>query len=278
MKEKEQMEYSEELYTKLLEILNTIANIGMKEPINEYDRGFVQVLRKLFFNAISAHHLRDGSKVPFNVPNYDDPRVIDFTAVASLERSISEAYLNLYEVYIEPKDIDHQLYTHNVYCLSGQLRKMTVKKPRPQNVDGYKKAESKIEELRNIIKGTSYYKTLDRNQKKSTLEHGRLIYKDKRKYNNLLARWKATPLYTNDDNFNISYVFLSEFVHSGSLSAANLYHSASSEHDRQRCNTHLLAITRILLQVFVHCKQHPTLSAYLQYNDAVLRDLLLDLK
>ena len=103
---------------------------------------------------------------------------------------------------------------------------------------------------------------MDKNQKKATLD-GKLYYKNKRK--KLPDRWKATPLYQKEiqEDFNTAYAYSSSFTHADSLSNQSLYYSDGSKQALDKIDTSLMSIERVMLQVYLHCIRHTTLSPYI---------------
>ena len=216
------------LYPRVLNFTYEVVN-SLKGKKEADERKFIceKLATKIFLHASTIHHLRSGSNVTLEAyPN--GSHVVDFASILVITRAIFETYLNLFEIFFEPQNDDEFEYRYAVYQLRGlKIAELTIQNnpmAEGQDVDFILQVQQRfkdIESLKNRIKRTSHFQTLDQNQQKASLE-GSLF--PKRNRDDL-----AKEAGFGKKSFQQIYAYLSGYTHGDSLSIIQIKDAVSDE-------------------------------------------------
>jgi hypothetical protein len=203
---------------------------------------------KIWLHAVTINHLRGGSNVTLR-DFKDGAHIKDFASVMVITRSMLETYLTLFEVFFESKDVDLLEYRHAVYQIDGfAIRENQIKrKPNAYfDISELPKIEHQIreiEDMRDRVKKTQHYQTLDKNQRDSSLK-GSLCPKRGIEVVAESAGFKSSF-------FQKAYVILCSYTHGDALSVAQI-HDAKTDEERDAymrlsMATAMMVLSRLIL-------------------------------
>lgn len=126
-----------------------------------------QLAAKLFVHCSTIYLLSKGTRVPVPEVGYTD--FVDHSSITVIARAALEAYLTLFEVFVEPKTDDEREYRHACWLLSGFVLRENWKLSDHRLEERLAESRRQIKEMRERIKGTHAYKGLTSKQQRSVL-------------------------------------------------------------------------------------------------------------
>ncbi len=188
---------------------------GMEYTESEHIDVCELLTMKLYCHATTINYLRNGTQL--NLSDFDEQvTIFDFSSIMVLARAVIETYLTLYEVFFEPQTEDELNYRANVFKLSALItwENFRPNDPKVEHEDLVKKNIAEIISLRNRIKNTQAFQSLDHNQQPQALK-GRIMPR-----RDFTVRAKAAGL--GEKTAERMYAYLSSYLHSDSVSAVHL--------------------------------------------------------
>jgi len=265
-------------YEQLLDFAYQVINSMKGKPEPDARRLTIEHLAlKIFLHAATVSYLWRGTKVTLSAYP-QGAHVIDFPSAVVITRAILETFLHLFEVFFEHVDDDEFEYRCAVYELNGlkALELAVQRNPNPPSATGndvMKTAMSiqGLQKIRERIKQTKFYQTLDPNQQKSTLD-GNLF--PKRKLGDVAAVAGFGKTFIDH-----TYMYMSSYTHGDSLSAAQ---TASAQTDQETDIYFQIYISLIMMVVALLISNYSQKFSEAKAicdaspNDMVLVKLLLD--
>lgn len=163
-------------YEPLLDFVDRVAgSIDWKSEPDSRRHAVEYLTHKILLHARTISSLRRGGPVSHSSTD-SGAIVIDFSSAVVVTRAALETYLNLFEVFFEPKDDDLFEYRRAVYDLAGfQILETSTRR---RNSDSATRAISSSEDaqivarfdsIRERIRKTRTWRSLDKNQRKASL-------------------------------------------------------------------------------------------------------------
>lgn len=178
-----------------------------------------RVATKLFFHSATIYWLRQGTKGP--VPPPEGAFFYDFASVAVITRTAVETYLTMYELFFEAITEDEREFRHALWLLSGFVIRESLVPGGAADRAKVADLQREIEELRDRIRNTATFAALTDGQKRRALQGKRIP----RKFEDRAKAAGFGPKYTR----LISQQYLSGYVHSDGLSAAQVSEAETKE-------------------------------------------------
>lgn len=208
-----------------------------------------QIATKLYFHASSIYWLTKGTKAP--VPkSRKGTSFIDFASIAVLTRAIFETYLSLFEVFLEEQSEDEFEFNHALWQLAGFSIREGIQPAQPEFQDAYFQAQTDNENIRDRIKRTEKFQSLNRKQQKLVLDgkriRGRIQVAEAAGFGKQVIRQ--------------IYKYYSGYVHSDGLSASQIFEAETSSEQAQSTHLHLIVTSIVLSKLIV--------SYYEKYEEA----------
>ena len=265
-------------YERLLNFAHEVINSIKGKPEPDARKLAIEYLAgKIFLHAATVNYLRRGTNVALSAYS-QDAHVIDFPSAVVITRAILETFLNLFEVFFEPVDDDEFEYRRAVYELNGfkALELAVQRNPNPPSVTGddvMKTAMSiqVLQKIRERIKQTKFYQTLNPNQQKSTLE-GNLF--PKRKIGDVAAAAGFGKTFIDH-----MYMYMSSYTHGDSLSAAQTASAQTHQETDIYFQTYISLIMMVIALLISNYSQKFSEAKAIcdaSPNDMALVKLLLD--
>ncbi len=236
------MDFQDE-YLQMLDLMYQVAQSlkGKKHPDPRY-HDCNRLALKLFFHAATIYWLRQGTKAP--VPGPGGAFFHDFASVSVITRTAVETYLTMYELFFEPVQEDEREFRHASWLLAGFVIREGV---RPSStIDGDRVAElqREIEEMRRRIQRTEMFALLTDKRK-------RRVLKGMRASRSFEKRVRAAGFGPKTIGL-IGQRYLSGYVHSDGLSAAQISGAKTAEeqiqHIEPRMSLVIMAMAKMILE------------------------------
>lgn len=209
----------ESSYLELLELTYLVAqSLQGRQAPNQCLPDCNQLAAKLFFHGATIYWLSHGTKTP--VPKPDGASFYDFASVAVLTRSILETYLTMFEIFFEPTSDDEREFRHALWLLSGFVIREKHMPPITTSFETVAQSRREIQELRERLQRTQVYAQLTGPQKRRVMA-GRTVTRETKE------RLRAAGF--GSGTFAGAYSYLSGYVHSDGLSAAQIIQAATKE-------------------------------------------------
>lgn len=212
---------------ELIELLNILAKVidankdeESKEGLRALDTEGLAL--KFFGHAVSTLYLHRGLNVPglvIPIANVPDPLSVDVLVRAALE-----TFLVFYYIFIESSDKNEIDLRYRAWELAGLYKRQTFPAYLEENIEKLQKEQIWIEQLKEKIKTNPIFMSYEEKKKNNffkQLEKGYWRYKG----------WAKIALSAGFSKLNseIIYSFLCEHVHSGNISATQVWQSYDFE-------------------------------------------------
>lgn len=208
-------------YQQISKLLFDIVQSVKGQKVSNYDMGLLNSTRVLWAHTITAYHIKHGSKLyePYEVELA--PYLHNFLSLGSIARSIIDTYLNIFETFIEPQTDDEKEYAHCIFELRGfRIRETNIIhiKPNLSRLPIWKEKLDSIEEIKNRILNTDFFKNLTPKQQNSTFKKGDRFYREGER--SQIQRFIKAGLSVK--LMSPLYALYSDYTHGGAVGSAQL--------------------------------------------------------
>ena len=223
---------SEGEYLDLLELSFEVSNsLNGRRSTDKRLPDCQQLAAKLYFHVASVFWLNQGTEAP--VPKSTNGSAFtDFPSIAVLSRAALETYLTLFEVFFEPISDYEFEFRHATWKLQGFILREGFEPSDPDLNEQYIQAQDDIRLLRERISSTSAFAELKAKQQKHVLRGRRLRSR--------MAVAEAAGF--GKDYIRRIYHFLSDYAHSGGLSASQIFEAKTAQDQKEQTTMHLITV------------------------------------
>lgn len=179
-----------------------------------------QLAFKIYFHGASILMLSRRTKVdvPISTGGSD---FVDFASIFVLTRTIFETYLKLFEVFFLPGNEDERRFRFHLWELAGYRIRENVDDVQEELSEKYEEAKRDLDEIRNEIKQTDYYRKLSIREQGVVIQKGKLENENRQ----VIARLAGF----GSEKFKQMYQYLSSYVHFDGLSGIQISEAKSKK-------------------------------------------------
>jgi hypothetical protein len=231
-------------YLSLLDLVYDVAqSIKGTKPTDYKMPDCQQLATKLFFHAATIYYLRQGTKAPVPKALVRGSSFLDFASTAILTRAILETYLTLYEVFFEPISDDEKEFRYQLWLLSGFVIREKYIPSDPLMQVKVIQSKQDIQNMRNRISVTKYFKSLSRKKQKDVL-------KGKRMQRNWEDVAKAAGF--GEISIKQMYGYFSGFSHSDGLSCTQIVTATTKQDQLIYIDTQMRIILMVMSKMILN--------------------------
>jgi hypothetical protein len=208
-----------------------------------------QLATKLYFHAATVYHLRQGTKAPVPIDIKDGSSFFDFASVAVLTRAIIDAYFTLFEVFFAPISDDEKEFRYQLWLLSGFVIREKYLPKDPSMQDRIERSKLDIQNMRNRISSTQYFKTLSTKQQKYVLKGKRIP-----------RNWEkvAQSAGFGENSIKQMFSYYSGYTHSDGLSGTQIITADTRESQSDHIEYSMRIIMMIMSKMILnYCSLFP---------------------